>query len=44
MELLASTLNLTKKKIIPYIDLEYSTEMALGRLLGSARFKTKENI
>jgi len=27
---LASTLNLTKKKIIPYIDLEYSTEMALG--------------
>jgi len=28
---LASTLNLTKKKIIPYIDLEYSTEMALGR-------------
>ena len=27
---LASTLNITKKKIIPYIDLEYSTEMALG--------------
>ena len=27
---LASTLNLTKKKIIPYINLEYSTEMALG--------------
>jgi len=27
---IASTLNLTKKKIIPYIDLEYSTEMALG--------------
>ena len=27
---MASTLNLTKKKIIPYIDLEYSTEMALG--------------
>ena len=26
----SSTLNLTKKKIIPYIDLEYSTEMALG--------------
>ena len=25
-----STLNLTKKKIIPYIDLEYSTELALG--------------
>ena len=27
---LSSTLNLTKKKILPYIDLEYSTEMALG--------------
>ena len=27
---LASTLNLTKKKILPYIDLEYFTEMALG--------------
>jgi len=27
---LASTLNLTKKKILPYIDLEYLTEMALG--------------
>jgi len=26
---LASTLNLTKKKIIPYIDLTHSTEMAL---------------
>ena len=26
----ASTLNLTKKKIIPYIDLEYSTELALN--------------
>ena len=25
----ASTLNLTKKKILPYIDLEYSTELAL---------------
>jgi phospholipid transport system substrate-binding protein len=29
-EALASTLNLTKKKIIPYIDLELSTELALG--------------
>ena len=28
---LASTLNLTKKKILPYIDLEYSTELALAR-------------
>ena len=27
---LASTLNLTKKKIIPYIDLEHSTKMALS--------------
>jgi phospholipid transport system substrate-binding protein len=27
---LSSTLNLTKKKIIPYIDLRYSTELALG--------------
>ena len=27
---LTSTLNLTKKKIIPYIELEYSTELALG--------------
>jgi phospholipid transport system substrate-binding protein len=27
---LASTLNITKKKIIPYIDLEYSTELALN--------------
>ena len=25
-----SALSLTKKKIIPYIDLEYSTELALG--------------
>ena len=27
---LASTLNLTKKKILPYIDLEYSTKLALS--------------
>jgi len=27
---LASTLNLTKKKILPYIDLAYSTELALA--------------
>ena len=27
---MASTLNLTKKKIIPYIDLEYSTQLALS--------------
>ena len=30
-ETLTSTLNLTKKKIIPYIDLEYSTELALDK-------------
>ena len=28
---LTSTLNLTKKKIIPYIDLEHSTQIALGK-------------
>ena len=27
---LTSTLNLTKKKILPHVDLEYFTEMALG--------------
>jgi len=27
---LANTLNLTKKKIIPFIDLKYATELALG--------------
>jgi len=27
----SSALSLTKKKIIPYIDLEYSTELALGK-------------
>ena len=28
-EILSSTLNLTKKKILPYVDLEYFTELAL---------------
>ena len=28
---LSSTLNLTKKKILPYIDLEYSTQLALSK-------------
>jgi len=28
---LALTLNLTKKKILPYVDLEYFTEIALGK-------------
>jgi phospholipid transport system substrate-binding protein len=30
-ETLTSTLNLTKKKIIPFIDLEYSAELALDK-------------
>ena len=30
----SNTLNLTKKKIIPYIDLEYSTQLALGNYWG----------
>jgi phospholipid transport system substrate-binding protein len=33
-ETLTSTLNLTKKKIIPYIDLEYSTKLALDKHWG----------
>ena len=40
-----STLNLTKKKIIPYIDLEHSTELALGdywKLLDSKQKKIFE--
>ena len=39
---LASTLNLTKKKIIPYIDLEYSTEMALGSYWGQLDLRQKK--
>ena len=39
---LSSTLNLTKKKIIPYIDLEYSTEMALGSYWGQLDSKQKK--
>ena len=39
---MASTLNLTKKKIIPYIDLEYSTEMALGNYWGQLDSKQKK--
>ena len=39
---LASTLNLTKKKIIPYIDLEYSTELALGSYWGQLDSKQKK--
>jgi len=39
---LTSTLNITKKKIIPYIDLEYSTEMALGRYWGQLDSRQKK--
>jgi len=39
---LASTLNLTKKKIIPYIDLAYSTEMALGSYWGKLDSRQKK--
>jgi len=39
---LASTLNLTKKKILPYIDLEYSTEMALGSYWGQLDSRQKK--
>ena len=39
---MASTLNLTKKKIIPYIDLEYSTEMALGSYWGQLDSRQKK--
>ena len=39
---LSSTLNLTKKKIIPYIDLGYSTEMALGDYWGQLDSRQKK--
>jgi len=39
---LASTLNLTKKKILPYIDLEYFTEMALGSYWGQLDSRQKK--
>ena len=39
---MTSTLNLTKKKIIPYIDLEYSTEMALGSYWGQLDSRQKK--
>jgi len=39
---LASTINITKKKIIPYIDLEYSTEMALGKYWGKLDLRQKK--
>jgi len=39
---LASTLNLTKKKIIPYIDLAYSTELALGSYWSQLELKERK--
>jgi len=39
---LASTLNLTKKKILPYIDLEYFTEMALSSYWNKLEFKERK--
>jgi phospholipid transport system substrate-binding protein len=37
-----STLNLTKKKILPYIDLEQTTELALGKYWGQLDPKQKK--
>ena len=39
---LKSTLNLTKKKILPYIDLEQTTELALGNYWGQLDSKQKK--
>ena len=39
---LTSTLNLTKKKIIPYIDLELSTELALGDYWNNLNLQQKK--
>ena len=39
---LVSTLNLTKKKIIPYIDLEYFTELALADYWDQLDLKQKK--
>jgi len=39
---LVSTLNLTKKKIIPYIDLEYFTELALANYWDQLELKQKK--
>jgi phospholipid transport system substrate-binding protein len=38
----SSTLNLTKKKILPYINLEHSTELALGDYWTSLNLKQKK--
>ena len=39
---LKSTLNLTKKKILPYIDLEQTTELALGKYWGQLDSRQKK--
>ena len=39
---LASTLNLTKKKILPYIDLEYFTELALANYWDQLNLKQRK--
>ena len=39
---LTSTLNLTKKKILPYIDLEQTTELALGKYWGQLDSRQKK--
>ena len=39
---LKSTLNLTKKKILPYIDLEQTTELALGNYWGQLDSRQKK--
>ena len=37
-----STLNLTKKKILPYIDIDHSTELALGNYLSMLDTKQRK--
>ena len=39
---LSSTLNLTKKKILPYIDLEYFTELALANYWDQLNLKQRK--
>jgi len=39
---LTSTLNLTKKKILPYVDLEYFTEMALSSYWDQLELREKK--
>ena len=37
-----TTLNIAKKKIIPYIDIEYSTELILGKYWNQLQFKDRK--